>query len=734
MANFCTKCGSRLDENGQCPNCTQAAVPQGTPTEDPNKTVLLNDEKNRPVAAPVPPTEEATEAYVAPPAAAAPQGGYGMPNGNVPTNPQYAAAPAAYAAPNAAPPQGGSGAPDSDATVALGSSRADLPENEPPEAYFGPNAMPPHGSFGFGTPDSDATVAIDPARVAPSGNEATVAYGGPNPAYPPTQGGPYTLHVHDGFENPPYQQPYAPNGYGPNGMQPPYPPNAAQPPYGPNGTAPMYGPNGAQPPYGMPYDPNDEHTVAVAPTDGRTVAVYGPGEDGIPYSQPGDDDGDGKKSRAPLIIVIVILAVLLLGGGTAIALDYFNVVKIPVVTDFVDYVFGAREEKTDGKKPTGKTDPTETKTPTDPTVPTDATTAKPIADEEATASGVLSKDSAGNVILTMDKEKTFAVPADKQSVYGETVTVKTLRIQAADADLYVGTHATVTGTLKYDSASAGDKTVTLADCTFRETNSDKKWNEDNGVIFPDPNNPTDPTDDGTTPDYVGKTVTINMPDGKKGDTMVVRSAPNYDSGTTTVASVRNGDKVKVLEEKNGWVKIEVNGKTGWCNAIVAGIETDLTKVNSTVTVSSVSTSSNARNSSSGRSYAGSNVSDGSTSTCWMSSGSASGSGEWIQLQFSGTQKISGVKFLNGNVWSGDSENKNPFGKTARVKSFTLTFSDGTKKTYTAKDTNESSFGANIFIFDTPIETEYVRLTVNSLSTKGNEAYPNVVSITEFQAF
>ena len=769
MANFCVNCGTKLDPNGQCPHCGGAGAPQWAPNggwadapqTPPEQTRVAEDTGNLTVrlqnapmspeqtgsgSAPqpadpdktvkAPPAADPDQTVKAPPAADPDQTVKAPPvrPDSESTVAYYGAVPPEFSRINpppraprpVTPPQGGFGAPGAgaDKTVAVDPMRGNLPGDESAADYFGPNAMPPHNGFGFGTPDAggDKTLAANPAE----------AYYPPNGGYPAQPNGRYTLNVHggdtqqfaEGATQAGIPMPY-PTSYGPNGMQMPYSPDGMQMPYTPDGMQ-------------MPYGPNDGHTVAIDPTDDRTQAVDYSGTGYPPYPPVGGEGEGRRKSRAPLIIVIVVLACLLLGSGTLVALQYFEKIDLPVVSDVVEFIFGKSDKKDkesdenkDDKGTENTDDATKPGEPSDPTAPVTPTPAG-----QDSVSGVVSKDSAGNVILTMDSEKTFNVPQDKQSIYGETVSTRTVRLQAADADKYVGVHATAKGTPTFESANANDKTVTLTGCTFSESNSDRKWNNDHNVTFPGGETTESTTDASTptteTPDYVGKTVTIRMPNGSSSDSMRVRSAPSYDDSVTTVTSIKNGDKVKVLKEQNGWVQIEVNGKTGWCNAVVAGIKDE---PRTTVAVSSVSTSSNARSSDNlNRTYTGTNVTDGNNNTCWMSSGSASGTGEWVQLKLNGTQSIQGIKFLNGNVWKGDSNNPDPYHKTARVKSFTLTFSDGTSKTYIAKDTRENAYGANIFFFDAPVNTDSVRLTVNTVYTSGSGEYSNVVSITEIQVF
>ncbi|MBR0537569.1 MAG: discoidin domain-containing protein [Clostridia bacterium] len=141
----------------------------------------------------------------------------------------------------------------------------------------------------------------------------------------------------------------------------------------------------------------------------------------------------------------------------------------------------------------------------------------------------------------------------------------------------------------------------------------------------------------------------------------------------------------------------------------------------------------------GRTFYPSNAIDGNYSTCWMvnSTGAGSaGAGNWIRFEFSGEQTVRGVRLLNGNGWDGRANGYNDtddlYGKNGRIKNFTLTFSDGSKQTFTAADAKEYDFGSNVFYFNTPVRTSSITLTINS--GYPGWKYSTVACLSEFEAF
>ena len=138
----------------------------------------------------------------------------------------------------------------------------------------------------------------------------------------------------------------------------------------------------------------------------------------------------------------------------------------------------------------------------------------------------------------------------------------------------------------------------------------------------------------------------------------------------------------------------------------------------------------------GRNYHADNVADGDFNTCWMAAGDYAGSGTWVQISFDSEQTVSGIELLNGNGWNGyyqgEKVENGLYDLNGRIRDFTLEFSDGSTRRYTAQDVREESFGKNIFVFSEPVKTQYIRLHVDS-GYPGSK-WTSVVCLSEFAAF
>ena len=157
-----------------------------------------------------------------------------------------------------------------------------------------------------------------------------------------------------------------------------------------------------------------------------------------------------------------------------------------------------------------------------------------------------------------------------------------------------------------------------------------------------------------------------------------------------------------------------------------------------IPVKKVSCSSHAGNGKYGRKYGADMAIDGKPQTCWMAYGTPAGKGNWIKLDFGKKTTITGIKLINGNTWNGvykgsfiDGYDK-LYEKNGRLHAFTAEISDGWTFTGIAYDVNETEYETNIFYFDTPVETSYIKLYVVS-GYKGYK-YKNNVCIGEIQAF
>lgn len=137
-----------------------------------------------------------------------------------------------------------------------------------------------------------------------------------------------------------------------------------------------------------------------------------------------------------------------------------------------------------------------------------------------------------------------------------------------------------------------------------------------------------------------------------------------------------------------------------------------------------------------RTYDSSNAFDRDYDTCWMVSGKQGAVGNWIELYFETPKQISGIQFLNGNCWNGyyqgEKVAKGVYAANGRVQDFTLTFSDGTSRSFTAKDVREETYGENRFYFDSTVTTSSIRLTIDSAYT--GSKWNTVCCISEIAAF
>ena len=138
----------------------------------------------------------------------------------------------------------------------------------------------------------------------------------------------------------------------------------------------------------------------------------------------------------------------------------------------------------------------------------------------------------------------------------------------------------------------------------------------------------------------------------------------------------------------------------------------------------------------GRSFGADMAVDGDYNTCWMVAGDVAGRGNWIQLDFGAPETVSGIRLLNGNGWdgyyNGEKVEDGLFDLNGRIQAFTLTFSDGTTQSFTASDVREQTFGVNVFYFDQPVTTQFVRLQIDS-GYPGSK-WTTVACLSELEAF
>lgn len=119
----------------------------------------------------------------------------------------------------------------------------------------------------------------------------------------------------------------------------------------------------------------------------------------------------------------------------------------------------------------------------------------------------------------------------------------------------------------------------------------------------------------------------------------------------------------------------------------------------------------ASNEDSRRSFGAEKAIDGSYDSCWCVNTSSSG-GAGATIKFTLTEKsyVHGIRIINGNNFH---PSEDIYRSNGQVKSFTLKFSDGTTKTFTASYNGTASNVYEDFAFDYPVATESITLTVNS---------------------
>ena len=150
---------------------------------------------------------------------------------------------------------------------------------------------------------------------------------------------------------------------------------------------------------------------------------------------------------------------------------------------------------------------------------------------------------------------------------------------------------------------------------------------------------------------------------------------------------------------------------------------------SEIVISSVITSDNL-DSVGERTYVGENTVDGDMDTSWIvNTGSEGAAGAWIQYNFDKEYTIHGMYMVNGNVYK-----EGYYFSNGHVKEFRLDFSDGTSKTFTAQEVESRSLDSNVFYYDFPVNTTFVKLTVISSYIASKEEYRTNTAITEVEFF
>lgn len=112
-----------------------------------------------------------------------------------------------------------------------------------------------------------------------------------------------------------------------------------------------------------------------------------------------------------------------------------------------------------------------------------------------------------------------------------------------------------------------------------------------------------------------------------------------------------------------------------------------------------------------RSFGADKAIDGSYDSCWcVNTSSTAGAGGSIRFNLAQKSWVSGVQIVNGNLYMPYDD---LYSLNGQVKTFTLTFSDGSSQTFTANYNYNASSSWQTFRLNKPVATDYVILTVQS---------------------
>lgn len=111
----------------------------------------------------------------------------------------------------------------------------------------------------------------------------------------------------------------------------------------------------------------------------------------------------------------------------------------------------------------------------------------------------------------------------------------------------------------------------------------------------------------------------------------------------------------------------------------------------------------------GHNYSASNVLS-NNGACWCEGASGYGEGEWIRLELPELQKVSGLRIINGYAGS-----EKQYDYNSKISSATIDFSDG-RSVVVSLNVFDSSDRKTVQTvrFNEPIETEFVRITINGV--------------------
>jgi hypothetical protein len=112
-------------------------------------------------------------------------------------------------------------------------------------------------------------------------------------------------------------------------------------------------------------------------------------------------------------------------------------------------------------------------------------------------------------------------------------------------------------------------------------------------------------------------------------------------------------------------------------------------------------------------YLGENMWDGLLDTMWCEGVEGDGSGEWFEVDFGSAQRVSALRFVNGNAYS-----LIWWMKSNRMTELTLGFSDGTSQVVSVRNSAREQT-----VDISPVTTSSVRVTLSAVR-QGNMAVDN----------
>lgn len=131
-----------------------------------------------------------------------------------------------------------------------------------------------------------------------------------------------------------------------------------------------------------------------------------------------------------------------------------------------------------------------------------------------------------------------------------------------------------------------------------------------------------------------------------------------------------------------------------------------------------------------RSFGANKAIDNAYDSCWcVNTSSAGGAGAKIRFDLTAKSYVSGVRIINGNNFHPEEK---IYSSNGQVKSFTVTFSDGSSYTFEASYNGNQKNTFEDFALPAPVATDYVILTVNS-GYQGNK-YTTNVCLAEFDVY